>query len=197
MVRFAVSIPAGIGLSNLDARLEYKRRECVALPSKSEEEPVLELVSLAKLVQSGVDQKVVLTYMENSPPKRTPTAEELVFLHELGLSSEVMVALMNAGAKVSLTETQPTVAASSDRIVEPLVSTRRNCANSAGGNAGSGAKCAREWKRGDLVARADGGVHATCAADRGVYTAGTAASDHAARAGGDLCGAAPPCDIRI
>src|SRR5687768_566675 len=55
-----------------------------------------DLVGLAKLVQSGVDNKVVLGYIQNTPPKKNPTADELVYLHELGLSSEAMVALLNA-----------------------------------------------------------------------------------------------------
>ena len=83
-----------------------------------------DLVSLGKLVQSGVDEKVVVTFIQNSPPKKKPTAEELVYLHELGLSSEAMMALMNAAPKVSLTETQPAVGASSERIVEPLLAQR-------------------------------------------------------------------------
>ena len=83
-----------------------------------------DLVSLGKLVQSGVDEKVVVTFIQNSPPKKKPTAEELVYLHELGLSSEAMMALMNAAPKVSITETRPSIGASSERIVEPLLAQR-------------------------------------------------------------------------
>ena len=75
-----------------------------------------DLVSLGKLVQSGVGDKVVLTYIQKTPPKRNPTAEELVYLHELGLSSEGMVALMNGAPKVSVTETAPATAP----IAQPL-----------------------------------------------------------------------------
>lgn len=75
-------------------------------------------------MQSGVNDKVVVTFIQNSPPKRNPTAEELVYLHEIGLSSEAMVALMNAVPKVSLVETQPAPAPSSERIVEPLLAPR-------------------------------------------------------------------------
>ena len=66
-----------------------------------------DLVSLGKLVQSDVDDQVVVTFIQNSPPKRTPTAEELVYLHELGLSSEAMIALMNAVPRVSLVDPAP------------------------------------------------------------------------------------------
>lgn len=83
-----------------------------------------DLLSLGKLVQAGLDDKVVVTYIQNSPPSRNPTAEELVYLHELGLSSEAMVALMNSVPKVSLVETQSTAAPSSERIVEPLLAQR-------------------------------------------------------------------------
>ena len=87
-----------------------------------------DLVSLGKLVQSGVNEKVVLTYIQNAPPKKNPTAEELVYLHELGLSNEGMVALLNAVPKASLTETAP----SSAPIVQPLLTQR---AYQAGGAA--------------------------------------------------------------
>jgi hypothetical protein len=73
-----------------------------------------DLVGLAKLVQSGVDNKVVLSYIQSTPPKKNPTADELVYLHELGLSSEAMVALLNAApanAPVS-PEPQPIVVSS-------------------------------------------------------------------------------------
>lgn len=63
-----------------------------------------ELVGVAKLLQSGVDQKVVLSFIANSPLRRSPTAEELVYLHDLGLSSEGMVALLNSAPKASPTQ---------------------------------------------------------------------------------------------
>ena len=72
-----------------------------------------DLVGLAKLVQSGVENKVVLSYIQNTPSKKNPTADELVYLHELGLSSEAMVALLNAvPATPPSTETQPVATAS-------------------------------------------------------------------------------------
>lgn len=63
-----------------------------------------DLLGLGKLIQAGVNEKVVLTYLKNAPPKRNPTAEELVYLHEIGLSTDGMVALLNAVPKVSLTD---------------------------------------------------------------------------------------------
>jgi len=58
-----------------------------------------ELTNLAKLVQSGVDEKVVLAYVQNSPAQQNPTADELIYLHELGLSSQTMVALLVSAKK--------------------------------------------------------------------------------------------------
>ena len=81
-----------------------------------------ELVSLGKLVQSGVNEKVVLTFIQNSAPKRNPTAEELVYLHELGLSSEAMVALLNAVPNASLGDPAPAVAPA--QIVPPPLAQR-------------------------------------------------------------------------
>src|SRR5687767_4663834 len=70
-----------------------------------------DLVGLAKLVQSGVDNKVVLGYIQNTPPKKNPTADELVYLHELGLSSEAMVALLNAVPAAAPVAPEPQAAA--------------------------------------------------------------------------------------
>jgi hypothetical protein len=63
-----------------------------------------ELLGVAKLLQAGLGEKVIMTYLKNAPPRKNPTAEELVYLHELGLSNEGMVALMNAVPKASLAQ---------------------------------------------------------------------------------------------
>lgn len=79
-----------------------------------------EFVGLAKLLQSGVDQKVVLTYITTAPPRRTPSADELVRLHELGLSTEGMVALLNGSPKVpALQEPVPTLVTVDPRAAQP------------------------------------------------------------------------------
>ena len=62
-----------------------------------------ELLDVAKLAQSGVDEKIVLAYVQKSPPRHSPTADELIYLHELGLSSEGMLALVNSANKPSAT----------------------------------------------------------------------------------------------
>lgn len=54
-----------------------------------------ELLEVAKLTQSGVDEAVLLAFIEKNALQRSPTADELVYLRELGLSSKPMVALMN------------------------------------------------------------------------------------------------------
>jgi hypothetical protein len=80
-----------------------------------------DLAGLARLLQSGVDQKVVLTYIATSPPRRTPTAEELVRLHELGLSTEGMVALLNATPNASAVQAVVNVQQTTDsRSPQPL-----------------------------------------------------------------------------
>ena len=82
-----------------------------------------DLVSLGKLIQTGVDEAVVLKFIENSPPKRNPTAEELVYLHELGLSSEGMVVLLNAAPKVSLTQSGTVAAVATSAQPAPVQET--------------------------------------------------------------------------
>ncbi|HUS37459.1 MAG TPA: hypothetical protein VM680_19080 [Verrucomicrobiae bacterium] len=40
----------------------------------------------AHLLQSGMDEKVVVAYVKNNPSAAAPSAEELVYLHQLGVS---------------------------------------------------------------------------------------------------------------
>ena len=63
-----------------------------------------DLMGLGKVVQSGVGEEVVLTYIKSNPPKKTPTADEVVYLHELGLSDNGIVTLLDAAPKISLSQ---------------------------------------------------------------------------------------------
>jgi len=66
-----------------------------------------ELLDVAKLVQSGVDEKIIAAYVQKSPLQRAPTADELLYLRELGLSNQGMLALLNS-AKAQVAQSSPT-----------------------------------------------------------------------------------------
>ena len=51
-------------------------------------------LKVARLLQSGMDEKVVVAYVKNNPPSKAPSAEELIYLHELGISTPVLTAML-------------------------------------------------------------------------------------------------------
>jgi len=62
--------------------------------------PVAEIV---KLAQSGVDDTVVLLYVDKSTEKFDLDAEEILYLHDIGVSSEVIAAMLTKdGASAEL-----------------------------------------------------------------------------------------------
>ena len=74
--------------------------------AKSVDEGKLSPASMkaVRLLQSGMDEKVVVTYVKNNPAAAAPTAEELVYLHQLGVPSPVLTALLTETRKSAATE---------------------------------------------------------------------------------------------
>jgi len=56
-----------------------------------------EVVTLSK---SGVDQSIVLSYIKNSPGPFEPSADEIIKLRDMGVSTPVLTAMMERGAQV-------------------------------------------------------------------------------------------------
>lgn len=80
-----------------------------------------DLLQVAKLVQSSVDENVVLAYVEKNPLQRSPTADELVYLKNLGLSGKAMIALMNSSPKATSAATVQAPYAVQSAPVAPAV----------------------------------------------------------------------------
>ena len=59
--------------------------------------PVVELV---KMADSGADSTVLQAYVENSPVAYTLKAEEIIYLHEHGISTTIVTAMIQHGAKL-------------------------------------------------------------------------------------------------
>ncbi|MCL5099052.1 MAG: hypothetical protein M1608_16260 [Candidatus Omnitrophica bacterium] len=53
------------------------------------------LSDIVELAQSGVDQSVILSYINNSLKTYHPTSSDIIYLRDIGLSSEVISALIN------------------------------------------------------------------------------------------------------
>ena len=60
-------------------------------------------LKVARLLQAGMDEKVIVAYVKNNPASKAPTAEELVYLHELGVTSPVLTALLTETKKATVT----------------------------------------------------------------------------------------------
>ena len=79
------------------------------------------LFEVAKLAQSGVDETVLLAFVEKNPLQLSPTADELVYLQSVGLSSKALVALMNSVQKPTGTATVQTAPAVQNPPVQATV----------------------------------------------------------------------------
>ena len=58
------------------------------------------LDDVVKLSKAGVDESVILTYVQNSGVAYNPTAQDVIQLRELGVSPQVTAALMQHGSEV-------------------------------------------------------------------------------------------------
>jgi len=56
-----------------------------------------DVVSLSK---SGVDQSIILAFIKNSPGPFEPSADEIIKLRDMGISTPVLTAMMERGAQV-------------------------------------------------------------------------------------------------
>ena len=58
------------------------------------------LDDIVKLSKAGVDESVILTYVQNSGVAYNPTAQDVIQLRELGVSPQVTATLMQRGSEV-------------------------------------------------------------------------------------------------
>jgi hypothetical protein len=75
-------------------------------------------LKVAKLLQAGMDEKVIVAYVKNNPAPKAPTAEELIYLNELGVTAPVLTALLTETKKAPAAEpvTVVSVAAPSEKV---------------------------------------------------------------------------------
>jgi hypothetical protein len=58
------------------------------------------LQEIVRMVQSGTDTNVVLSFIENSPIAYSPSADDIIRLHNLGVPSPVIIALLRHGGRM-------------------------------------------------------------------------------------------------
>jgi hypothetical protein len=65
--------------------------------------PVSDVV---KMAEAGVDEKAVLSYIDNSPGFRL-NADDIIYLHEKGVSTTVITALLQHGPRMQVAQAAP------------------------------------------------------------------------------------------
>jgi hypothetical protein len=64
-----------------------------------------DLAEVLKMAEAGVDEKTILTYIENSPGFRLK-ADDVIFLHKQGVSPTIVTALLQHPAKAQIAQAQ-------------------------------------------------------------------------------------------
>src|SRR5437773_4059927 len=59
-----------------------------------------QVVEIVKMSDAGADATVIQAYVENSTIAYTPRSEEIIYLHEHGIPSSVITAMIQRGAKL-------------------------------------------------------------------------------------------------
>ncbi len=80
------------------------------------------LGEVVRLFQAGVDEAVILAFVQNSPIANQPSADEIIKLRNLGISSEVIAAVLRRGGELRA-QWQTAAAAPSRATVSQSAST--------------------------------------------------------------------------
>ena len=101
----ALALAGAVSTFAADASASVEAKKTTVI-TKTIDESKLSPASLkaARMLQSGMDEKVVVAYVKNNPAPAAPTAEELVYLHQLGVPSAVLTALLTETTKAPTTE---------------------------------------------------------------------------------------------
>lgn len=82
------------------------------------DESKLSLLSakVVRLVQAGIDEKVIVAYAKQNAQSKPLAADELLYLHELGVSAPVLTAILGEPKKIETPRTAPPVAGSAENV---------------------------------------------------------------------------------
>jgi len=81
---------------------------------------------ILKLLDAGVSQEVIKTYIENSPVAYQPSAADLIALKGRGVSDDITIALVKRGADLKAQASQAEAASKSAMVAAFLNRTRNN-----------------------------------------------------------------------
>jgi hypothetical protein len=76
------------------------------------------VADLVKLVKAGTDEEIILTYIDASPIPYAYTAEDIVYLKEMGVTPKVIAAAINHGKAIREQAAKNAPAASADTTAE-------------------------------------------------------------------------------
>jgi len=66
----------------------------------------LGLQDIARLIQGGIDKQVILAYIQSSRVPFAPTSKQIVQLHQMGASPEIITAIINHGIELRTQQAQ-------------------------------------------------------------------------------------------
>lgn len=89
----------------------------VAIPPKIPTSPGI--AEIVKLAQAGVEQDVLLAYVENSQVAYNPTADELVYLHDVGIQPKIVTAIIQQGNLLRDQAAKAALAAAGNQTTPP------------------------------------------------------------------------------
>jgi hypothetical protein len=104
IVPLALALAAGISTFGADESTPVGTKKTTLAAKIDETKLSPASLKAARLLQSGMDEKVVVAYVKNNPAAAAPSAEELVYLHQLGVPSPVLTALLTETRQVATTE---------------------------------------------------------------------------------------------
>ena len=73
-------------------------------------------VKVVRLLQAGMDEKVIVAYVKNNPTTKALRAEELMYLHELGVSSSVLTAMLTPAKKTETAQAAVPVTIAPEKV---------------------------------------------------------------------------------
>jgi hypothetical protein len=129
------TVMAGVAQISTNETQEIAPSASPTSPAKSESAPKPALsartkfsagiADVLKMVEGGVDPAVVEAYIQNSNIAYYPSAEEILQLHQAGISSKIITALIRRGTELRAQQAQA-YREMQERLPQPRVSTVAN-----------------------------------------------------------------------
>src|SRR5688572_27324382 len=101
-----ISACSAFPLGALRAESKQAPEQSEAVSSSSNQKPAPRktvsagIADVLKMAERGVDASVIKSFVENYPVAYRPTADEVITLHEAGISSEIIATLLRRSGEL-------------------------------------------------------------------------------------------------